>query len=486
MSGTGEAAVRTRKNVAALGKPGDELDWYAKAVAALKKRPVTDPTSWRYLAAVHGYSGHDKDPLARTGEALPAAAEQRRFWNQCQHQTWFFLPWHRGYLVCFEEIVADAVSKLGGPPGWALPYWNYSDPANPGARALPAAFLSRSGPEDPANPLWSPGRNLTGPADTLPAGDVDLEALMHVRFAGSGRGGDPGFGGPATEFSHFGGVNGRLENVPHNLIHDDVGGLMSDPDTAALDPIFWLHHSNIDRLWEVWSQRPADTDPGSATWLTGVTFPLHDASGAVVTFDASQMRDTTKLRHGYRYDDVSDPIARNPAAAASAAALAGLRTAPQSPALVGASSTAITLTSPSTSVRVAFHPPSAQSATARLAGARPVRAFLNLENITGAGLHGSYEVYVDAPSTGPGAVGRAPLLAGYLSTFGVHKASLPAGPHAGSGITSVLEISPLVERLRRERGWDGAQLDVTIVKKRSAQAAGATVPTIGRVSVYYA
>jgi tyrosinase len=486
MSGTADAAVRTRKNVATLGKPGDELDWYAKAVAELRRRPVTDPTSWRYLAAVHGYPGPAKDPFASAGEALPSAAEQRQFWNQCQHQTWFFLPWHRGYLTCFEEIVADAVVKLGGPPGWALPYWNYSDAANPEARALPAAFLSRSDAQGGTNPLWSPGRNLKASAELLPAGDVDLDALLHVRFGGSARGGDPGFGGPATEFSHFGGVNGRLENLPHNVIHDDVGGLMSDPDTAALDPIFWLHHSNIDRLWQVWALRGSDSDPISAGWLTGITFLLHDATGAVVKFDASQMRDPTTVRHGYRYDDVSDPIARVPTAAASAAALARLRTAPQSPVLVGASPTAIALSGPSTSVRVAFDRPSRLAAIARLAGARPVRAFLNLENITGTGLHGSYEVYIDAPSTDPTAAGRPPLLAGHLSTFGVHKASLPSGPHAGSGITSVLEISPLIEQLDRERGWDGAHLDLTFVRKGSARAAGPGGPQIGRVSVYYA
>jgi hypothetical protein len=38
-------------------------------------------------------------------------------------------------------------------------------------------------------------------------------------------------------------------------------GWMLDPSLAALDPIFWLHHANVDRLWEVWLQRagPANT-----------------------------------------------------------------------------------------------------------------------------------------------------------------------------------------------------------------------------------
>ncbi len=126
-------AVRVRKNVLTLGNPGDDLDWYGKAVAALKNLPITDPTSWRYQGAVHGYPGQRHDPFAVRGESLPSAADQRTFWNQCQHQTWFFLPWHRNYLACFEEIVAASVVKLGGPPAWALPYWNYSHTANPNA-----------------------------------------------------------------------------------------------------------------------------------------------------------------------------------------------------------------------------------------------------------------------------------------------------------------------------------------------------------------
>jgi tyrosinase len=311
MSGSA-TPVRTRKSVFTLGTPGDDLDWYGKAVAALKALPITNPISWRYLGAVHGYPGTAQDPFAVAGEDVPSAADQQQFWDQCQHQTWFFLPWHRGYLACFEEIIAATVVQLGGPAGWALPYWNYSSTTVRNARALPAAFLNQTNPDGSANPLWLQGRNMTNADHLLPTRHVSLEALLHAPFDGATDGGDPGFGGPDTPFNHSGNVNGRLENVPHNVIHDDVGGLMSDPDTAALDPIFWLHHSNIDRLWEVWTRRdPANnTDPAVAAWLTDVPFVLHDSKGAVVTFTPSQMLDTTQVRHGYVYDDISDPFAK--------------------------------------------------------------------------------------------------------------------------------------------------------------------------------
>jgi tyrosinase len=48
-------------------------------------------------------------------------------WNQCQHQGWYFVNWHRGYVFAFEAIIAKTIKDLGGPAGWTLPYWNYLD-----------------------------------------------------------------------------------------------------------------------------------------------------------------------------------------------------------------------------------------------------------------------------------------------------------------------------------------------------------------------
>src|SRR6185295_19732517 len=126
-------AKRLRKSVWTMkplvpGDPWDDtLKWYALAVRKMRERPLTDATSWRYQAAMHEYD-RDADPLAVEGEALPPAAEQDTFWNQCQHFSWFFLPWHRMYLGFFEQIVEATIKSLPGeaPLVWSLPYWNYS------------------------------------------------------------------------------------------------------------------------------------------------------------------------------------------------------------------------------------------------------------------------------------------------------------------------------------------------------------------------
>jgi hypothetical protein len=40
-------------------------------------------------------------------------------------------------------------------------------------------------------------------------------------------------------------------------MHVRVGGFMGAFNSAGLDPLFWLHHCNIDRLWEVWRKMSA-------------------------------------------------------------------------------------------------------------------------------------------------------------------------------------------------------------------------------------
>jgi tyrosinase len=45
------------------------------------------------------------------------------------------------------------------------------------------------------------------------------------------------------------GLAGRLEIQPHDNVHVNVGGLMSNVPVAAMDPVFFVHHCQIDRLW---------------------------------------------------------------------------------------------------------------------------------------------------------------------------------------------------------------------------------------------
>ncbi len=55
-----------------------------------------------------------------------------------------------------------------------------------------------------------------------------------------------------------------LEGFPHNKVHNCIGGVAAvDPGPygnmtnflSPVDPIFFLHHANMDRLWDVWTRK---------------------------------------------------------------------------------------------------------------------------------------------------------------------------------------------------------------------------------------
>jgi tyrosinase len=147
-----------------------------------------------------------------------------------------------------------------------------------------------------------------------------------------------------------------------------------------------------------------------------------------------------------------------------------------------------------TAAEVVFDQPTVQAARqslAALAAPRPARAYLNLENVTGTGRPGTYEVYIDVPAPGQQPSPDNGLFVGLMSTFGVEIASRPSGPQAGSGITTVLEITDQVETLRSQHRWDESRLHVLFVQEHppemplAAATAAQAHLTVGRISVYY-
>jgi tyrosinase len=388
------------------------------------------------------------------------------------------------YLLHFERTVAAAIVQLGGPPEWALPYWNYSDQTNPNARRIPAAFRERTMPDGSPNALRVEQRDAGN--DGMPVGepeDVDVcGALRKRRFVAQGVGGDPGFGGSQSSFNHgrgFSTIAGEVERVPHGSMHVAVGGFMAGFDTAGLDPLFWLHHANIDRLWEVWRRRdPANVDPTQPLWLTGVRFPFHDFNGQVVTHTSSQFVNLADPLLEYKYEDVSNPCLE----------LESVPTEPsvteRRPEMVGATFQPIRLSEAPTVAEVEMSQPSGPVLEA--AGATP-EVYLNIENITGAGKPVSYAVYLNVPE-GDEPEQHPELFAGILPMFGLSEASQADADHPGSGLHYTLDITPVVRRLEERQAWDPQTVRVSFVPRRAARAVLQETPgrtiQVGRVSVY--
>ncbi len=277
------AGPAVRRNVYHLALDAADLEAYRAAVTVMKGRPDSDGRSWAAQAAIHGTWNPGNFPLS----------------DRCVHNNWWFLPWHRAYLYYFERIVREA----SGKPDFALPYWNYSYADQ---RRLPEAFRPASSPlrDGTRFPGWNTG------AAELDIGDIGyLTALGPTEYITPPGGAPAGFGGSAVAAPSDGGFRGPIENTPHGDVHVSVGGNMGQFETAGLDPIFWLHHCNLDRLWNRWHQfrgTPANPTTDSA-WLNQ-TFQFYDETGAQVTIAVKDLLDTRAL--GYMYDDDPCPPPR--------------------------------------------------------------------------------------------------------------------------------------------------------------------------------
>jgi tyrosinase len=73
---------------------------------------------------------------------------------------------------------------------------------------------------------------------------------------------------------------------------------MSLFETAAQDPIFWLHHSNIDRLWETWRNQPGHALPTDNAWLRQ-HFEIGSGT-ALVSLKVGDVLDSTAAPLRYR------------------------------------------------------------------------------------------------------------------------------------------------------------------------------------------
>lgn len=502
--------VRMRKDVWNLPASDKTLFWYGKAIEKLKARPITDVTSWWSLAAMHGI---DRDLWVKLGYLAPAARlpfnpAATGFWNQCQHGSWYFLPWHRGYLGAFEAILLDVIVKEGGPADWALPYWNY-DPDKPNKLKFPTAFADEFLDDGSKNPLWVKqryGRSGDG-VITIRKDDVPLKDLWDAaEFFDEPNELVTSFGGAQTGFEHGGQGAGQLEQVPHGPVHVLVGGtkrgtnpnrlenngLMAMFETAGIDPIFWLHHANIDRLWEVWLKvtpgpgLPADAykNPTNTDWLNepAGAFVMPRPDGQTFTFSAKDVLNTQSPLLNYVYEDTAVPPGQADILAGRLESL-GLERATahtvseglpmassKKTEMVGASLESVRIGANTTETRVQLDAGARDRLAATLSPSplestspkAPDRVYLALENITSPTDAGVFKVYVNVPQ-GADPAQHPENLAGVVSLFGARAATKPDGPHAGNGLTRTLDITRIVDALHLSGGLNAAHLDVKFV-----------------------
>jgi tyrosinase len=244
--------LRLRKEINSLA--ASELDSFRAGVAAMQALPRDNFMSWEYQRAVHGI------PLPTA--SLPDPPGVASFWRQCKHHTPQFFAWHRWELLFWEEIAR----QLCGDANFTLPYWEYFQNA-----ALPVAL--RTPTAGTTNPLFH----------DRAAGLNDGTATLNTRAANLGW---PAINSSAVnEFDYFTFMS-RFESNPHDLVHGFIGGDMNDVGTAALDPVFYVHHANVDRYWALWLKQTGRSNPGGTWASTSFAFQTVAGPRTVLAGDA--------------------------------------------------------------------------------------------------------------------------------------------------------------------------------------------------------
>jgi tyrosinase len=442
------------------------LKIYADGVKQMMALPERDPRGWLFQWYTHAVRS-DRTKASEITRVYGAASSPEKqlaqdTWSTCQphfppYAEDFFLPWHRMFVLCLEQIVRQITKE----DSFTLPYWNYTDVSQ---RALPAEFRKQG------DPTWGSlyrkdrnnGVNTGTPIDKLPGAlPIDLNAMKLPTYGGAG-------------------FCSSLDNDPHGSVHSDVGNSvgMGRVPWAANDPIFWMHHCNIDRIWASWNKAG-----GKNPSLTG-SYTFADRDGKKIQLDVSKFLDTAS--QGYEYDKY---LPRSPGSTPfpperQLVAFAVHATTKQvSGALsLGAAAVTVKLTA-AAAAPGALAPAVAPNANLVSDSLKAVPAdkqfVLTLENVRATAEVGAgYDVYYGLPE-GQSPNRESPAYVGSVSFFGVapHGDDHAMADMPGRSISFVI-TQPVRQTLDAA---PAAAASVTLVPT-NAPAAG-SMPTIGSISL---
>ncbi|MFE2547340.1 tyrosinase family protein [Streptomyces sp. NPDC059355] len=229
--------MTVRKNQATLTP--DEKSAFVNAVLELKRTGIYD----RYVNAHNWYLLNDSDFGDRTGHRAPS-----------------FLPWHRRFLLDFEAALQRVDKNV------SLPYWDWTADRTANSSLWASDFMGGTrrardgqvldGPFAFQGGKWALTvgvdrrtylrRGLGSETPQLPTrADVDSVIALPVYDSAPWNSASNGF---RNALEGWRGVN------LHNRVHVWVGGQMTSA-ASPNDPVFWLHHAFIDKLWAEWQAK---------------------------------------------------------------------------------------------------------------------------------------------------------------------------------------------------------------------------------------
>ncbi len=405
-----------RRDVSSLPVNAEELVAYERAVGLLKRLPAQDPRSWAALARQHQ--------------------------DHCPHGNWWFLPWHRAYLYYFEKCCQSVLSD----PTFRLPYWDWSR-----NRQVPGAFWKLE------SSLYHPSRTA-GPNDEMRAevvGSAIVDRIIRSNvdvfvFSGATQSDDQ------RAFA----ASGTLEATPHNSVHNFIGGDMGG-FMSPLDPIFWLHHANVDRLWASWSRIHNNRAPSEKRWADHKLTTFHDPeSNSSVSPVTSTTNDVDRFNALYdRYEEVTGvpTVAAAVQQRLSKMQLFSLNTGPTLTGRIDRKISQATSASISLRTTQAFSSETEALIQASAQGDVPGVVLLVLGGVERVGSV-SMRVFINCPNPSVITPTDDPTYAGTVSFFGDEHAG------HGGGINILIDVTETLINLAAAGTYvQGQNLDVSLV-----------------------
>lgn len=297
-SGLSSGSVPARQNINDLfNAGGPQWTLYLRALKAMYEVDENDPESFFQIAGIHG----------RPVVPWDSDEEAKMQMGYCPHGDNLFLPWHRPYLALFEQTLvghAIDIAEEYNDDEWTqaaetlrIPYWDWAEDATVPAFAGQEEIEVETpdGTENIDNPLYDykfPQSAVDGDFGQIIAGDrdktriircspdeanerlaeVDLKGLVYQAFLRSKT-----FDAVASTGSDN--VVVAFEQ-PHNSIHMRAacGSHFAYTQEGAFDPLFFLHHANVDRLYALWEELYPEERALSNSYSSAGTFAIAEGT----------------------------------------------------------------------------------------------------------------------------------------------------------------------------------------------------------------
>jgi hypothetical protein len=443
---TAALADPARISVEQFSKDPKKVEALRKGIANMRSESKADPmsakyrTSFAYWANTHGYFGtganatnlpqyiayrmpqclseYDKATCDAyfahmSNTNVPNDGFTNQIWGTCQHGNLFFLPWHRIYLHFFERTLR----KQSGYPDFALPYWNYYDNYVAASKGICLPSLVRGKTAGTLfNEYRTPGLN-------------EYSTFMDPSSADASK---------AFDYPDFTNFSNQLQNQPHGAMHCATGSDCTMPDIgfvpiAGLDPIFYMHHANIDRLWQCWMVRKANGHPIDLAWAKanlGMPDSWYEKSYAFVDENGNKVtRTVADVFNGtitVNYDNLRNCDAKPVVSAQALVSQPRVLTSPLKIGTPMGTQKAVTLGNSSVDVPLqAVSAPKAENLEASQAPREAGQSYLILENVALTGSPAlTYKILLSSKA--------APKKSSYISTFSYFGLG-PVGHHEHDG-----------------------------------------------------